>query len=325
VPLSSAALGFLLLLHSLPAYGQTSQEVTLAFVGDIMLDELPGEAVLHGDDPFASFTTVLQSADLAVGNLECAITEEGKAADKYFTFRAHPRVLNVLAKYFGALGLANNHSMDFGPNALLQTIQGLNAAKIRSFGAGKNLTDAHRSLSVEIKGIRIAILGYNEFLPRWFEAGADRPGVAWSEDEQILRDIRLARQGGADIVIPVLHWGWENETRPNARQRTLAHRLIDGGASAVVGGHPHVTQGAEVYRNYPIIYSLGNFVFNGFESKAATTGWVLRMTLNKTGVLRWDTVVAVLDQRGLPKIDPSQSSPAGDEFVSARCYSGANR
>jgi poly-gamma-glutamate synthesis protein (capsule biosynthesis protein) len=278
------------------------------------LDELPGEAVLRGDDPFASFATILKSADLAVGNLECAITEAGKAADKYFTFRAHPRVLNVLARYFGALGLANNHSMDFGPDALLQTMQGLHAAKIRSFGAGKNLTDAHRVLSVELKGIRIAILGYNEFLPRWFEAGVNRPGVAWSEDEQILRDIRLARQAGADIVIPVLHWGWEQETRPNARQRELAHRLIDGGASAVVGGHPHVTQGAEVYRHCPIVYSLGNFVFNGFESQAANTGWLLRLTLNKTGVLRWDTVVAILDQQGLPKVDPSQSSPAGDAF-----------
>lgn len=296
----------LVTLGCVPVYAQSSSEVTLVFVGDIMLDELPGEAILNGDDPFASFAPILKRADLAVGNLECAISHGGKAADKYFTFRAHPRVLDVLSRYFGALGLANNHSMDFGPGALLETIKGLESSNIRTFGAGKNLSDAHRPLMIDRKGVRIAILGYNEFLPRWFEAGPHFPGVAWSEDEQILRDMRLARQAGADIVIPILHWGWENETKPSPRQQKLAHLLIDEGASAVVGGHPHVTQGMEVYRNVPIIYSLGNFVFNGFESKAETTGWLLRMTLNKAGVLRWDTVDALLDQRGLPRRIPSQ-------------------
>ena len=115
-------------------------------------------------------------------------------------------------------------------------------------------------------GLRIAILGYNEYKPRSFEAGPNWPGVAWSEDSHVLRDIAAARAAGADIVIPFMHWGWERERQPSARQRRLARLMIDAGADAVVGGHPHVTQGDESYAGKPIIYSLGNFVFDGFDT-----------------------------------------------------------
>jgi poly-gamma-glutamate synthesis protein (capsule biosynthesis protein) len=276
-------------------------EVDVVFVGDIMLDELPGEAIAKGEDPFASFASMLDSADLAVGNLECAVAQSGKAVDKQFTFRAHPRVLSVVARHFGAVSLANNHSMDFGSAGLLETIERLRTARIPFFGAGKNLAEAHQALIVERKGVHVALLGYDEFQPRWFEAGPTTPGVAWSEDEQILRDMRAARAAGADVVIPVLHWGWEHERQPCPRQRELAHALIDAGADAVVGGHPHVTQGSETYKGKPIIYSLGNFVFNGFESEAARTGWLLRLALDKHGVRRWSIMEARLDERGLPR------------------------
>jgi hypothetical protein len=102
------------------------------------------------------------------------------------------------------------------------------------------------------------------------------PGIAWSEDEQVIADIRAARAAGADHVIPFMHWGWEKSTQPDDRQRSLARRLIDEGASLVVGSHPHVTQGAEIYRGKPIVYSLGNFVFDGFDYENARRGWLLR-------------------------------------------------
>jgi poly-gamma-glutamate capsule biosynthesis protein CapA/YwtB (metallophosphatase superfamily) len=101
--------------------------------------------------------------------------------------------------------------------------------------------------------------------------------VAWSgEDDQVIEDIIAARTvHHADIVIPYMHWGWEEEAQPSPRLREFARRMIDAGADMVVGGHPHVTQGAETYKGKPIIYSLGNFLFNGFDTEATTTGWVL--------------------------------------------------
>jgi poly-gamma-glutamate capsule biosynthesis protein CapA/YwtB (metallophosphatase superfamily) len=294
------------------ALAQQAGEIDLVFVGDIMLDEAPGEAVAQGQDPFAAFAPVLDRADLAVGNLECAVTDRGEAVNKPFTFRAHPRVLDVLARHFGAVSLANNHSADFGTTGLLDTMRRLAAARIPFFGAGRNLREAHQPLIVQRKGIRVALLGYEEFLPRWFEAGPTTPGVAWSEDEQILRDMQTARATGADIVIPVIHWGWENEAQPCQRQRELARVLIDAGADAVVGGHPHVTQGAESYKGKLILYSLGNFVFNGFEGEAANTGWLLHLALDKRGIRRWYTLVARLDERGLPQLVRAAASPCGD-------------
>ncbi|HJX63027.1 MAG TPA: CapA family protein [Polyangia bacterium] len=294
------------------AVAQPADEVNLVFAGDIMLDELPGEAIARGEDPFAAVASLLDGADLAVGNLECVVAEGGKAVDKQFTFRAHPLVLDVVARHFAAVSLANNHSADFGAAGLLQTMDRLRAARVQFFGAGKNLGEAHRPLMVERKRVRVALLGYNEFQPRWFEAGPSTPGVAWSEDEQILRDMKTARSAGAHIVIPVIHWGWEHETVPRPRQRELARALIDAGADAVIGGHPHVTQGAEIYRGKLILYSLGNLVFNGFDSQEANTGWLLNLTLDRRGVRHWHTTVVRLDERGLPRVDAVAASPCGD-------------
>jgi poly-gamma-glutamate capsule biosynthesis protein CapA/YwtB (metallophosphatase superfamily) len=293
--------------------------ITLAFVGDIMLDGGPGKRVEAGVDPFASFAPELARADAAVGNLECAVATGGTPVDKIYTFRADPRVVPVLARHFAAVTLANNHSGDYGPTALLETMSLLDTAHLPFFGAGRDLRAAHRALFLERRGVRIALLGYDEFLPRSFEAGTARPGVAWSEDEDVVTDIRRARADGADIVIPFMHWGWEYEAEPSARQRELARRMLDAGADAVVGSHPHVTQGAEYYRGKPIIYSLGNFVFDGFDAPEARLGWLLYLELTKTNIVRFRTEVARIDDDGLPSPDPTTASPCGESGVVTSC------
>ena len=149
--------------------------------------------------------------------------------------------------------------------------------------------------------MRIALLGYNEFFPRSFEADYDKPGIAWSEDEHVRRDIANARTNyRANIVIPMMHWGLEHEPRSSQRQRQLAHLMIDAGADVVIGGHPHVTQDIEHYRGKPIIYSLGNFVFDGFTDDDNNTGWLLRLDLDNQGVSGWQTFVAHIDRMGTP-------------------------
>ena len=279
-----------------------AQSVSVVVVGDIMLEGGPLRAMQKGQDPFASFAPLFKSADVRVGNLECVVATVGSVEpDKPNTFRVPPSTLKYVRKHFDAVGLANNHSGDFGPKAFTQMVGLLKREGLGYYGGGLNLSEAHTPWVVERKGVRIAFLGYNEFQPRNFEADHDRAGIAWSEDEQVVRDIAAARtQWRADVVIPIMHWGWEEPTA-NPRQRALARRMIDAGADAVIGGHPHQVQDTDVYKGKPIFYSLGNFVFEGFTDKVNNIGWALRMDVNKTGVTSWQLHTAHIDGQGVPR------------------------
>lgn len=305
------ALGALCLTgSSLVVAAPASTPVSLVFAGDIVLDDSAGELIQRGGDPFADFAAVFGGADIRLGNLECVVATTGAAGDKNFTFRAHPRTLTVLKRHFDALGLANNHSGDFGREAFGEMLGLLKQAGLGQFGGGHNLSEAHTPLIMERKGLRIALLGYNEFMPRSFEADYNAPGIAWSEDEQVVADIRKARtQYGANVVIPVMHWGWENELTSNARQRQLARTMIDAGADAVIGGHPHVTQEIEHYQGKPIIYSVGNFVMKETDNPDQRRGWVLRLQLDKQGVSGFDIAVAQINMEGIPRRDRHAASP----------------
>ena len=299
------------LLAASPMAHASSGDASLIFVGDIMVAETPGELIARGEDPFQPFAALLSSHDVRIGNLECVVATTGTAEEKPYTFRADPRTLPVLKRHFDAVSLANNHSGDFGKAAFAEQLALMDTAGLPYFGGGRDATAAHAPWIVERNGVRIALLGYVEFKPRSFEADASRPGVAWSgEDDDVIEDIIAARRvHRADIGIPFMHWGWEDEPDPSPRLRAFARRMIDAGADMVVGGHPHVTQGAEYYRGKPIIYSLGNFLFNGFDTPATTTGWVLSARVDRTGVVDWRTHVARLDANGVPHPDPTASSP----------------
>jgi poly-gamma-glutamate synthesis protein (capsule biosynthesis protein) len=292
-----------------------AEPLRLIFVGDIMLDDGPGRVIQSGRDPLAHFAATLAQADFTIGNLECPIATTGQPMEsKIYSFRAHPRVLPILKGRFNALAVANNHSGDYGKDAFLETLSLLEQHDLPYFGGGRNLTAAHAPLWIEQKGLRIALLGYNEFKPRSFEAGPDWVGIAWSEDSQVIADIRAARAAGADLIIPFMHWGWERELQPSARQRQLARTMIDAGADMVIGGHPHVTQGAEYYKGKLIVYSLGNFVFDGFdppEIPETREGWLLRLSVDRNGLIEWDTVAARMDQEGTPHLAPGAMTPCG--------------
>ena len=232
----------------------------LVFAGDIMLAEKMGAKMQQGLDPLVHVADILKKADAAIGNLECVVATKGTPLEgKPFTFEAPPMVMPVLAKHFGIVSLANNHTGDFGHEAFLEQLDLLDQNHIAYFGGGRNCVEARTPHVVVVKGLRIAFLGYNEYHPREFEAGPSWPGVAWSEDEQVLADIRAARTiHHADLVIPFMHWGHEHE-EADRRQKKLARLMIDNGADAVVGSHPHITQAIEYYKGRLIAYSLGNF------------------------------------------------------------------
>jgi poly-gamma-glutamate synthesis protein (capsule biosynthesis protein) len=311
--MKKALLALLTAMH-LVAVHADSTRVSILFAGDILLDDGPGRTIARGGDPLKPFASLLSQADYRIGNLECSIAAPttGQPLDnKIYSFRAAPNVVNVLKGRFDALAVSNNHSGDYGPEAFLETLRHVQGAGIRSFGGGRNLLEAHAPLWIERKGIKIAVLGYNEFKPRSFEASAKGPGIAWSEDTEVIADIRAARKAGADLVIPFMHWGWERELYPSARQKQLARTMVDAGADVVVGGHPHVTQGAEYYKGKLIVYSLGNFVFDGFELADAKIGWILRLTLDKKGMVQWSTRMARMDEDGTPHPDAQSVTPCG--------------
>ncbi len=275
--------------------------VSVVFAGDIMLEGGPDRAIRRGRDPFAGVAHLFKGADIRLGNLECVVATVGSVEpEKPNVFRVHPRGLKYVKRHFDAVGLANNHSGDYGPQAFAQMLGLLKHSGLSYYGGGHDLKEAHKPLILERHGLRIAILGYNEFQPRNFEADHDRPGVAWSEDEQVVRDIKDARRvWNADVVIPVMHWGWE-EPIANARQRTLARLMIDAGADAVIGGHPHQLQDTDHYKGKPIFYSLGNFVFEGFPDKVNNVAWVVRLSVDRQGVRAWQAHRVDIDKQGLP-------------------------
>jgi poly-gamma-glutamate synthesis protein (capsule biosynthesis protein) len=289
----------------------STEDLVLIYAGDIMLADLPGKALARGIDPFQEFAEVLRNSDATIGNLECVVARSGEKVQKPWVFRADPAVLPVLKRHFGVVSLANNHTGDFGHAAFLEQLELLDQHKVAYFGGGRNCAEARMPHLLNVKGQRVALLGYNEFKPRSFEAGPDWPGVAWSEDEQVVADIRAARtRHHADIVIPYMHWGWEHEPASD-RQKQLARLMIDAGADMVIGGHPHVTQEVEYYQGKLIVYSLGNYVFDGFDEGPSRIGWLVRLRMNKRGLVAWDTVVAHMDDDGIPHLMRDTASPSG--------------
>jgi poly-gamma-glutamate capsule biosynthesis protein CapA/YwtB (metallophosphatase superfamily) len=283
-----------------PTSSESDAKATIAFVGDILLDGAPGRLWARGEDPFAGVSSLPARADYVVGNLESPIATTGAKVSKVFTFRAQPATVVPLRAHIDAVSVANNHSGDYGPEALLETFDVLRNAKLPFFGGGPTQTQAHAPLLANVRGITVALLGYDEFHPRWFEAVGDTPGVAWSEEEHVVRDIRTARAKGADVILPFMHWGWENEAEPYHRQKALARTMLDAGAHAVIGAHPHVTQGVDVYDEKPIVYSLGNFLFELIDYPSNAIGWVLFLVVNKRGVESWEVHTVHLDTNGLP-------------------------
>ena len=248
----------------LPA-AQEKREYTLIFTGDVMLSRAVGSRMAAQKDwslPFHLIADTLRNADLRYCNLECPVSDRGRNLHHLYSFRADPRVIEGLkATGFNVVSQANNHTYDWGPEALLDTLERLQAAGIQSVGAGQNILAAHYPLLVKVGGLRLAFLAYVDIDPKEAAARVDRPGVAWLDPAQVLADIRFARPL-ADLVIVCPHWGVEYALKPTRDQVDLAHQMIDAGADMVVGSHPHVVQPTEKYRDHWIAYSLGNFVFD---------------------------------------------------------------
>lgn len=265
---------------------QPPEEITIAFVGDILLTE----SVLAGrgaDHPWARVAKQLKEADLAIGNLETAVSTRGAAVPhKQYTFRSPPSALAGAARAgIDVLSLANNHTGDYGPEALLDTIDHVKEAGMHPVGAGKDLAAAAQPVILTAKGRKIAVLAFTRVIPEagWV-AGHQHPGLnpGW-EAKPVLAAIRKAR-AQADAVIVLIHWGEEMKDRPRPTDIELADEMIAAGATIVAGHHPHVLQGVHRQGQSLVAYSLGNFIFTNSSNPLGRQSAILTVKLGKQGV-----------------------------------------
>ncbi|NLG85097.1 MAG: CapA family protein [Firmicutes bacterium] len=261
--------------------------VLLAAVGDIYLGGGLGERIRREgpDYPWRGTIEVLRQADLRVGNLESVLSRAGRVyVPKQYTLRAEPEAVAALTSGgFNVVSLANNHAMDYGWSPLAETIQLLDREGIAHCGAGINLAAARAPASLTVNGLRLAFLAYSLTYPTEFYATSSRPGTAPGYEAYLRADIPAAKEK-ADLVVVCFHWSGEGVNYPRDYQRRLARLAIDLGASLVLGHHPHVLQGFEVYHGGLIAYSLGNFAFGSYAARAKDSV-ILLVELDRGGPL----------------------------------------
>lgn len=283
-------------LLGLPEIQLTLQQcASVVAVGDVMLggSALPVMKENGYDYAFNPTREELTKADVAIANLETALTHRGKPFDKKYTFRNPPEKMVPALKNagFDLVSLANNHTVDYGIVGLKDTLNALQKGALPSVGAGMNVKQARAVHIIEVNGQKLGFLGYSLTYPEEFWATSRRPGTAFGHASHIKRDVIEAKKQ-VDHVIVQFHWGREGTTDLRYYQPQLARMAIDSGASLIIGHHPHVLQGMERYKNGLIYYSLGNFAFGSY-SRRSKIGGMAKVSLCPSGIQEYG--LGVLD------------------------------
>ncbi len=242
--------------------------VTLLFTGDVLLsDYVLNNYKNNGIDGVLSPELLgeMQDADITVINNEFPFSTRGsQAPDKQFTFRVDPKYVSVLTDMgVDIAGLANNHVLDYGADALLDTFDTLERAGIDYIGAGNDASRAEALITKKAGGKTFGFLAASRVIPvvSW-DIRNSSPGVFTTYDPaRLIAAIEHAKDS-CDYLTVFVHWGIERDEYPQDYQVSMAKQYIDAGADLVIGSHPHVLQGIAYYNEKPICYSLGNFIFN---------------------------------------------------------------
>lgn len=262
--------------------------VTVIAVGDILLSRgVEKKIEQYGTGyPYLKLGNVLKKSDFVSGNLECPLTEEGVPSLKRGNLLFKARKSNsyaLRAAGFNVLSLANNHIMDYNGEGLLNTVNALHTAGISTVGAGSDVTDAHKPLFMKKNNINIGFISFSTFPPEGYFHFDDKPDVAFADNSRIGEEIRNARLN-CDFLIVSFHWGKEFSYYADESQIQIAHTAIDSGADMVIGHHPHVLQGVEVYKGKPVFYSLGNFIFDSQIPKGTDETIIAKIKLGKNKI-----------------------------------------
>lgn len=239
----------------------TLPPITVGFAGDTSFTH-----GLDGRDPLGDVADELSTPDVMVLNLETTVAEAdvGSAIEKRFTFKSPPVTGRLLAEAgVDVAALANNHALDYGPAAVVRTIEILGEAGVATAGTGRSRDEAYEALRLDISGWDLAILSFSRV-----PCDAPEPGesyideVAWACPQfDHLTIGAVAAAADADFTVVMVHWGIQREVCPAQHQRELAASWIEAGADAIVGSHPHVLQGVEQIDGAWVVHSTGNFAF----------------------------------------------------------------
>ncbi len=244
-------------------------KTVLAFTGDVMLGRLVNEIIHHMGPLYVWGDTLplLKKAHLRLINLECVIAENGYQWDKtpkMFFFRADPPAIDVL-KVAGIdyVSLANNHTLDFGEDAMIEMLNHLDKAGIVHAGAGRNLHEASKPAVLEVGGMRVGVISFTDNEPP-FAATRTSAGTNYIPiTEGVLLKVRESvdeARSLSDIIVLSVHWGPNMIERPTRRFRDFAHAVIDMGVDIYHGHSAHIFQGVEIYKKKLIMYDTGDFI-----------------------------------------------------------------
>jgi poly-gamma-glutamate capsule biosynthesis protein CapA/YwtB (metallophosphatase superfamily) len=275
----------------------------LALAGDTMLGRGVARALATTPPErlvAAEVAELMRGADLAVVNLECCVSDRGRRWDapgKPFFFRAPPRAVELLALLgVGCVTLANNHALDYGPQALLDTLDHLAGAGIAAVGAGPALDEARRPAVLDAAGVRVAVLGATDH-PADFAAGPARPGVAYADlaagvPEWLPAAVRDAA-AHAEVVLVTPHWGPNMTATPVPHVRQAAAALLEAGATLVAGHSAHVPHGV----GGRVLYDLGDFLDDYAVDRRLRNdlGLLFLVTLDRGGPVGLEAVPLKLD------------------------------
>ena len=253
---------------------------SLLFMGDTMLARGIGDQINQGANPFVHLTDVISTASLRIANIETTIADPliAQQQTKPYTFNAPLKSLDVLkSNNIDVSVLANNHTGDFGSEATANMIDQFEAKQLSYVGIGKNTNAAFKPLiknmnlntaDGEQTVIQVAFIAVNDIELEHTKVSDTQAGGAYLDKPLLESSIKQAKDSGADLVVVVAHWGVEYQEKPSTNQEYWGRYFIDSGADMVIGGHPHVIQPTEIYKDKPIVYSMGNFIFDGMSGEA---------------------------------------------------------
>lgn len=243
---------------------RSNERIRIGLAGDVMIGRLVNAHLdsVASSSIWGNFLPILNSMDLNLINLETALTHSQKEVPKVFNFKADPQKVQALADAsIDVVNLANNHVLDYSEEGLIETLDTLDDAGIRHVGAGKNIREASEPAIIDIKEIKVGILGCTDNEPSWL-ATSIKPGVKFLEVGEIdsIKKNILELRSKVDLLILSIHWGPNMRERPDPESIRFAHDLVDMGVDIIHGHSAHIFQRVEEYHGRIILYDTGDFV-----------------------------------------------------------------
>jgi poly-gamma-glutamate synthesis protein (capsule biosynthesis protein) len=286
---------------------EPSGTFTLALAGDVNFAGRTADLLAAGPDTaLHEAADQLSAADLTMVNLETALTEGGAPAPKQFHFRAPATALEALAAGgVDVATMANNHAVDYGERGLADTLDAIDASPLPVVGIGRDADAAYAPWTTTVNGVSVAILAASQ-VHDWtiaaHTAADTEAGIASAFSPRLLDAVRAAA-ARYDVVVVYLHWGIEYKACPSGEQRRLADQLAEAGASAIVGTHAHLLQGAGWRGDGAYVaYGLGNYYWWRSFGNAWDDNGVLTLTFDRSSVIAAEFVASRLDARGVPQV-----------------------